>query len=156
MPSPTKFLFACLLLALAACRDAPEPPQAMNLPLQPLAFACVLPNAPPASGPARDAFCQDQRLQADACTASDGEWGVAGLSYPGTLPSCNLPTPDAGRVCTTNRQCRQSACQPDAGAEQAPPGQATGHCDKYGHLYPHCDPTVVLGSVRRPAPCPLY
>ncbi len=157
---PTRALAACLLLAtLAACPAPPDPArppqQAMTLPLTPRPTECVLPYEPVPSELQRDGFCRAQQLRADACAANDGAWGVPGLSPPGTQPGCSMPTPDAGRVCSSNSQCRQSACVPDAHAAAATPGNALGHCDKYGTVYPRCNATLVNGAIETPVPCPL-
>jgi hypothetical protein len=45
------------------------------------------------------------RDQAD-CTAAGGHWGRAGIS---PVPSCRMPTRDAGRVCADDGEC-EGAC----------------------------------------------
>jgi hypothetical protein len=131
--------------ALAAPAASPAPPPA---------FECVSPE-PALVGAALAAFCQRQHVAADACHTQGGAWGIAGLSPPGTLPVCRLPTSDAGKACRTNSQCRQSTCVPDNeyGPASGPP---TGHCDRYGERWEKCDTTLEGGVIVRPPPCPVF
>jgi len=98
-------------------------------------------------------LCRRQEAQAHACSAQDGLWYVPGMSPPGTPRRCLLPTPDAGRACTSSSQCRRSTCVPDGPGTSARPGIASGHCDKYG--IHSCGQTVEAGSVVTPPPCPV-
>ncbi len=130
---------ATLLLAALPARSAPD-------------FICPLPSGRTTTPAEIEAWCRSLKAQAAACAAKDGDWHLPGLSPPGTIPTCILSTPDAGKACTSNEQCRQSACVPD---HYAASGPTTGHCDKYG-LYPsYCRPSVDHGRVVTPPPCPV-
>lgn len=52
----------------------------------------------------------------DSCEAKGGKWEQ--VDNPSSMPACNLPTTDSGKICTDSSQC-ESYCQ-------APSGAATG------------------------------
>jgi hypothetical protein len=144
---------ACMSLATLAAPVGPPLPSATPPPSLP-EFRCEPPEPQP-KGAALDVFCRTQHADADACVARGGAWWSYGLAPPGTRPWCHLPTPDAGRVCTSNSQCRASTCTPDGTAYSAAPGKALGHCDRYGNQTRQCATTVENGVVVTPKPCPL-
>ena len=133
-----------LLLAALPARAAP----AASTP----EFVCPMPVRSVQTQAELEAWCHPLQVQAAACTAKGGEWFLAGLSPPGTIPHCVMPTPDADHACTSNNQCRDSACVPDNTPASGP---ATGHCDRYGHYSAYCFQSVDHGRIVTPPPCPL-
>lgn len=138
---------ASLLLAALPARAAPAT-AAASAP----EFSCPMPALQSPTKAQLEAWCHPLRVEAAACAAKGGDYFLAGLSPPGSTPHCVMPTPDAGKACTSNDQCRHSACVPDPGTALDP---ATGHCDRYGHYSAACFPTIDNGRYVTPPSCPL-
>lgn len=59
-----------------------------------------------------------------SCEKIGGKWGTWS-DHPDAVSKCNLPTSDAGKICTDSDQC-QSYCQAEEGTEIG--SQVSGKC----------------------------
>ena len=74
----------------------------------------------------------------NACGSAGGDWGLFGLYR---IPQCNLPTPDAGNVCTDSVECI-SACVFET------PGGTSGTCFAWTIVRGNCLNFVEDGKVK--------
>jgi hypothetical protein len=103
---------------------------------------------PPSARPTKPviAIPQDQAT----CLAQGGKWGRIGLS---PKEQCNLPAPDAGKVCNDSSECT-GLCLADLSAEekervtrQRIPIQTSGKCSNWV-IVVGCVPIVENGQVK--------
>lgn len=118
----------------------------VNQSVSPVSPAPVIP-PPPASSPSILPPSESEPPPPSpqdraGCEARGGQWGVFGLRGEA---ECNLPTPDAGKLCRKKADCA-SLCVTN---DQAVPGsQAQGFCYGWTVIAGTCLNTVEDGKAR--------
>ena len=78
------------------------------------------------------------------CEDAGGRWMIVENS-PYAQPTCNLPTSDAGQVCTDSSEC-ESYCQAEIEAQTGSVGEGT--CHDFMFSLTGCAQTVEAGIVQ--------